>query len=88
LLPVAITAILLFRYINTEGTSNKSLSLAFYVALLILLLPIVPRYLISSSALGWAALSILLLYGASVLEIARRMYFTINTKSSDASFST
>jgi glycosyl transferase family 87 len=88
LLPVAITAILLFRYINTEGTSNKSLSLAFYVALLILLLPVVPRYLISSSALGWAALSILLLYGASVLEIARRMNFTINTKSSDASFST
>jgi len=35
-----------------------------------------------------AALSILLLYGASVLEIARRMNFTINTKSSDASFST
>jgi hypothetical protein len=88
LLPVAITVILLFRYINTEGTSNKSLSVAFYVVLLILLLPVVPRYLISSSALGWAALSILLLYGASVLEIARRRNFTINTESSDASFST
>jgi hypothetical protein len=69
LLPVALSLILLFRYLNIERTSRKSLSLAFYIVLLILLLPVIPRHLISSSALGWGALPLLLLFAALAAEI-------------------
>jgi hypothetical protein len=69
LLPVVIAAILPFRYINIEGTSHKSLSLVFYIVLLILFLPVLPRYLISFSVLGWGALPLLLLFAALAVEI-------------------
>jgi hypothetical protein len=68
LLPVAIGLVLLFGYLKIE-TSRRSLSLAFYIVLLILLLPVVPRHLISSSALGWGALPLLLLFAALAGEI-------------------
>jgi hypothetical protein len=69
LLPVAITLVLLFRYVNIESTNRKSLWLAFYFILVILLLPVIPRSLISSSAFGWGALPLLLLFTALVAEI-------------------
>jgi Glycosyltransferase family 87 len=83
LLPVALSLILLFRYLNIERTSRKSLSLAFYSVLLILFLPAIPRFLISSSALGWGALPLLLLFmllAADILyhEQAKRVKHTSN----------
>ena len=83
LLPVALSLILLFRYLNIERTSRKSLSLAFYSVLLILFLPVIPRFLISSSALGWGALPLLLLFtllAADILyhEQAKRVKHTSN----------
>jgi hypothetical protein len=84
LLPVVVAAILLFRYINIEGASHKNLSLAFYIVLLVLFLPVVPRYLISASVLGWAALPMSLLYAILIGEIVQRKHLKINTKSGAA----
>ena len=69
LLPVAVTLILFFRYLNIEGTSRQNLSLVFYIVLVILLLPVIPRFLISSSAFGWEALPLLLLFTVLATEI-------------------
>ena len=72
LLTVAVAVILLFRYLNIERTSCKGLSLVFYVVLLILFLPVVPRSLISSSAFGWGASPVLLLFAVLSAEIFHR----------------
>jgi hypothetical protein len=72
LLPVAVTLILLFRYLNIERTSRKSLSLMFYIVLLILFLPVIPRFLIGSSAFGWAAVPLFLIFTFLAAEILYR----------------
>ena len=69
LLPVVVTLILLFRYLNIEGISRKSLSQAFYIVLLVLFLPVIPRYLIGSSMFGWGALPLLLIFTVLAAEI-------------------
>ena len=81
LLPVAVALILLFRYLNIETTSRKSLSVVFYIVLLIIFIPFIPRYLISSSALGWGALPFLLLFTVLSTEILHRKQVKIvNTR--------
>jgi len=81
LLPVAVALILLFRYLTIETTSRKSLSVVFYIVLLIIFIPFIPRYLISSSALGWGALPFLLLFTVLSTEILHRKQVKIvNTR--------
>jgi hypothetical protein len=48
------------------------MSAAFFLLLIILFLPVVPRYLIKFSALGWGALPIMVLYMILVVEISYR----------------
>jgi hypothetical protein len=69
LFPVAVTLILFFRYLNIERISSRSLSLVFYIILVILFLPVIPRFLISSSAFGWGALPLLVLFTVLAAEI-------------------
>ena len=71
LFPVALALILLFRYFSTNGATHVILSRTFYVVLIIFFLPVIPRYLIDRSALGWGALPILLLYAVLAVEILR-----------------
>ena len=71
LFPVALALILIFRYISTNEATHAVLSRTFYVILIIVFLPVIPRYLIDQSALGWGALPILLLYAVLVVEILR-----------------
>ena len=66
---VALSLILLFRYVNSGQAAHRTLPGAYYVLLLIFFLPVVPRYLIASRAFGWGALPILLLCSLLVVEI-------------------
>jgi hypothetical protein len=72
LFPLTLSLILTFRYINSGEATHGVLSRAFFFLVLILFLPVVPRYLIEFSALGWAALPILFLYVLLVVEIFHR----------------
>ncbi len=72
LFPVALALILLFRYFSTDGATHTILSRTFYILVLIIFLPVVPRYLINFSVLGWGALPIVLLYIIPTVEMLRR----------------
>jgi hypothetical protein len=71
LFPVTLSLILLFRYVSTDEVTHRALSRAFYIVLIILFLPLIPRYLINLSALGWGALPTLLLYAVLIVAIQR-----------------
>jgi hypothetical protein len=80
LFPVTLSLILLFRYVSTDGVTHRALSRAFYIVLIILFLPVIPRYLINLSALGWGALPSLLLYAVLTAEILRRERMRIENR--------
>lgn len=69
---VTLSLVLLFRYINSGEVNLRVMSTAFFLLLIILFLPVVPRYLIKFSALGWGALPIMVLYIILVVEISYR----------------
>jgi len=69
---VALSLILLFRYVESGAVNYPAVSAAFFCLLIILFLPVVPRYLIEASALGWGALASLVLYAILTVEICRR----------------
>jgi hypothetical protein len=72
LFPLTLSLILFFRYVNSGAVSHRVVSTAFFFLLIILFLPIIPRYLIKVSAFGWAALPTLAFYIILVVEIFRR----------------
>ncbi|HEY2918295.1 MAG TPA: glycosyltransferase family 87 protein [Candidatus Binatia bacterium] len=72
LFPLTLSLMLIFRYVNSGGATRGVLSRAFFFLLIILFLPVIPRYLIELSALGWGALPILLLYIVLTVEIFHR----------------
>jgi hypothetical protein len=69
LFPLALSLILIFRYVNLGKPTHSVLFNAFYFVLIILFIPLVPRHLINLSVLGLAALPILLLYAVLTVEI-------------------
>jgi Glycosyltransferase family 87 len=72
LFPLALSLILFFRYLNSGAVTDRVIANAFFFLLIILFLPMVPRYLIKLSALGWGALPILAFYLIFMLEIFHR----------------
>ncbi|MGH7794635.1 MAG: glycosyltransferase family 87 protein [Candidatus Binatia bacterium] len=72
LFPLTLSLILLFRYISSGAVSDRTVANLFFFLLIILFLPLVPRYLIKFSVLGLAAVPVLLLYTILSLEIFRR----------------
>jgi glycosyl transferase family 87 len=71
LFPLTLSLILIFGYISSERAIHKTLSRAFFFLLIILFIPLVPRYLIDFSVLGWGALPVLLLYTTLIVEIVQ-----------------
>ena len=72
LFPLSLSLILIFRYVNLGGAAHGALSKAFFFLLIILFLPVIPRYLTKISALGWGALPLLSLAVALTAEIFQR----------------
>jgi hypothetical protein len=60
LFPISLSLILLYRYVSSDACQNTSR--VFFGLLLILFLPVVPRFLIEVKLFGWGALPVLLLY--------------------------
>jgi hypothetical protein len=71
LFPLALSLILFFRYVGSGSVSHWLISKAFFFLLIILFLPVVPRYLIDFGLFGWGALPILLLYMILTVEMFR-----------------
>jgi glycosyl transferase family 87 len=72
LFPLTLSLILFFRYVNSGAVTYRALCTVFFFLLIILSLPVIPRYLIKFSALGWGALPILFLYVILSVEIFNR----------------
>lgn len=70
LFPVALSLILLFHYVSSGSISHRAISSSYFVLLVILFIPVVPRYL-NLKFFGFAALPILLLYMILAVEIYR-----------------
>jgi hypothetical protein len=71
LFPLMLPLVLFFRYISSES-ANDWASRGFFFLLIILFLPMVPRYLIDYRSFGWGAIPVLILYMVLSLEIFRR----------------
>jgi len=67
LFPISLSLILLYRYVSSDACQNTST--VFFGLLLILFLPVVPRFLIEVKLFGWGALPVLLLYMILAAEI-------------------
>ena len=67
LFPISLSIILLYRYVSSG--SRRNTSIAFFGLLLIMFLPVVPRFLIEVKLFGWGALPVLLLYTILAAEI-------------------
>lgn len=72
LFPGSLSLILFFRYVSSGLTAHRVVSTGFFVLVLILFLPGVPRFLIEYRSFGWGALPILLVYISMVVEIFSR----------------
>jgi hypothetical protein len=72
LFPVALSLILIFRYVNADDAIHGALPRVFLFLLIILFLPVIPRYLIDAKSFGWGALPSLLLYVILTQEIFKR----------------
>jgi len=81
LLPLTLSFILTFRYINGERVIHGVPSSVFFFLLIVLFIPLVPRYLIEFSMLGWGALLILALYSILAAEIFHRKQINIGSRS-------
>lgn len=87
LFPLALSLILVFRYVKYGEAVHGDLSRVFFFLLIIFFLPVIPRYSIDFSALGWGALPIFLLYIALVREIIRREYMNLGEAGRRLAFS-
>jgi hypothetical protein len=72
LFPLTLPLILFFRYLNSGAVTDRVISTGFFFLLIMLFLPMVPRYLIKFSAFGWGALPILLFHVILTVEILRQ----------------
>jgi len=75
--PLTIPLILLFRYVNFGAVTHRAISKAYFLFLMLVFVPVIPRYLIQYRALSWAALLILFLYAILTLEIYRHNHITL-----------
>ncbi len=71
LFPLTLSLILFFRYVSSGWVSHRLISNAFFCLVIILFLPVAPRYLIEFKSLGWGAIPMLVLYALLSLEIFR-----------------
>jgi len=69
---ITISLTLLFRYVSEGTVLVKAVSHLFFFVVVMFLVPVVPRYLIASSALGWAAAPVLCFYIILTVEVFRR----------------
>ena len=67
LFPISISLIQLYRYVITD--SRRQTSIAFFGLLLVLFLPVLPRFLIEMKLFSWAALAVLCLYTILAVEV-------------------
>jgi Glycosyltransferase family 87 len=72
LFPIMLSVILFFRHADSGLVTHRVLSNAFFLLLIVLFVPVIPRTLIRSSSFGWAALPMLFFYIILVVEIFRR----------------
>lgn len=68
---LVLSLILFFRYVSAGSVSHRFISNSFFFVVIILFLPVVPRYLIEFKSLGWGAIPVLFLYALLSLEIFR-----------------
>jgi hypothetical protein len=81
LFPLMLSLVLFFRYILSGSASDPVISRAFFLLLLILFFPVVPRYLlIEVKSFGWGAIPVLTLYVLLSLEIYRRSRIQLENK--------
>lgn len=69
LILLAVPVILLCRYVKSNQITHHFVLNAFIVLLLIITVPLFPRYLVQIGAFGWWALPIFLLYTILTVEI-------------------
>lgn len=72
LFPLTLPVILLYRYLSVYGIIRRAVSNSFLFLLIVLYLPLAPRYLIQSRLFGWGALVVLLFYTVLSMEILNR----------------
>jgi hypothetical protein len=80
LFPLVLSLVLTFRYIITEGAIHRVPPTVFFFLLIVLFIPLVPRYLIEFSMLGWGALLLVALYSILVAEIFCRKQINIGAR--------
>lgn len=78
LFPLLLPLMLLFRYVNSDTRSHPITGRLFFLLLIVLFLPVVPRYLIESRLFGWGALAILALYMVATAEVVQRGIFRVS----------
>ena len=71
LFPLALSLVLLFRYISSTTAHFRALSKLFYGLVLVFLVPVMPRYLIESGIFWSCAVPITLLYLILSAEILK-----------------
>jgi Glycosyltransferase family 87 len=78
LFTLTLALILIYRYINSGCTTYWAFSSVVYFLLIVAFIPLIPRYLIKYSALGWATVPVLFLYTILIVEVVRstRLGFT------------
>jgi hypothetical protein len=68
LFPLTLSLILFFRCINSDAVIHRATIRAFFLLLMILFLPVIPRYLIQYSLFSWGAVPVLLLFSTLTVE--------------------
>jgi hypothetical protein len=68
LFPLTLSLILLFRCIESRAVIDRTLIESFFLLVIILFLPLIPRYLIQFKLFAWGSLSVLVL--CSILSLA------------------
>lgn len=71
LFPVVLSLVLLFNYVSAGHSTHWAIRQSYFFLLIVLFVPIVPRYL-NLRSFGFAALPFLLLYMLFAVEIYRR----------------
>jgi hypothetical protein len=72
LFPLTLSLALVFRYVSSSAMRHNAITIGFFALTIILLLPVIPRYLIKYSVLSWGAVTILFLYAIVTLEMCIR----------------
>jgi glycosyl transferase family 87 len=86
LCPLTLSLILFFRCVNSGAVAHRALVKVFFLLLLILFLPMIPRYLIVFRALAWGALPILFLYIALTVGIFHRQPMNVGDGGKQSAF--